>query len=98
MSKPIRILIADDHDIVIDGLKTILNPFSAQKEPNSLLPGRSSEQHPFQIVGIAVNGTGLLERLAQLPETDVVVLDYYKFKVMHLRAFIAQMLSPFGTL
>jgi DNA-binding NarL/FixJ family response regulator len=77
MSKPIRILIADDHDIVIDGLKTILNPFSAQKEPNSPLPGRASEQHPFQIIGIAVNGTGLLERLAQLPETDVVVLDYY---------------------
>jgi len=77
MSKPIRILIADDHDIVIDGLKTILNPFSAQKEPNSPSSSHLSEQHPFQVMGIAENGAGLLERLAQLPETDVVVLDYY---------------------
>lgn len=71
MTKPIKILIADDHDIVIDGLKSILNPFNQQKETGN------SPLHPFQIVGVASNGEGLLERIAQLPQVDVVVLDYY---------------------
>jgi DNA-binding NarL/FixJ family response regulator len=77
MSKPIRILIADDHDIVIDGLKAILNPFTFAKEADTALSNHTSDLHPFQIIGIAENGEGLLERLAQMPETDVVVLDYY---------------------
>ncbi|MFN0214596.1 MAG: LuxR C-terminal-related transcriptional regulator [Saprospiraceae bacterium] len=79
MSKPIKLLIADDHDIVIDGLKSILNPFALQKQsPESIsTQSRLTETHPFQIMGIAGTGEGLLERIKHLPEVDVVVLDYY---------------------
>ena len=73
MSKPIKILIADDHDIVLDGLKSILNPFAAE---SGVAPAHSVE-HPFQIVGVAESGEVVLARLAQLPDVDVVVLDYY---------------------
>jgi len=73
MSKPIKVLIADDHDIVLDGLKTILNPFAAE----SGIAAAHSDAHPFQIVGVAESGEAVLARLAQLPDVDVVVLDYY---------------------
>jgi len=73
MSKPIKILIADDHDIVLDGLKSILNPFAA----GSGAAPTHSDAHPFQIVGVAESGEAVLARLAQLPDVDVVVLDYY---------------------
>ncbi|MFN0014004.1 MAG: LuxR C-terminal-related transcriptional regulator [Saprospiraceae bacterium] len=73
MSKPIKLLIADDHDIVLDGLKAILNPFAAENSAALAY----SEAHPFQIVGVADSGEAVLARLAQLPEVDVVVLDYY---------------------
>jgi Response regulator containing a CheY-like receiver domain and an HTH DNA-binding domain len=69
MNRPIKILIADDHEIVLDGLKAILNPFVANAQ--------SPDAHPFQIVGVAESGEGVLARVAQLPELDVVVLDYY---------------------
>lgn len=75
MTKSIKILIADDHEIVIDGLKSILNPFSLQNKITE--EHQISEKYPFQIVGISDSGEGLLTRLAQLPEVDVVVLDYY---------------------
>ena len=79
MIKPIKILIADDHDIVIDGLKSILNPFALQKQSREGYDQETkfSELHPFQIIGIANSGEGLMERINQLPEVDVVVLDYY---------------------
>ncbi len=73
MSKPIKLLIADDHDIVLDGLKSILNPFAAE---SAAAPAHPVE-HPFQIVGVAESGEAVLARLAQLPDVDVVVLDYY---------------------
>ncbi|MBL7797343.1 MAG: response regulator transcription factor [Saprospiraceae bacterium] len=73
MSKPIKVLIADDHDIVLDGLKSILNPFVAE----SGAAPTHSDAHPFQIVGVAESGEAVLARLASLPEVDVVVLDYY---------------------
>lgn len=73
MSKPIKVLIADDHDIVLDGLKAILNPFAAD---SGATPAHS-DTHPFQIVGVADSGEAALARLAQLPDVDVVVLDYY---------------------
>ncbi len=73
MSKPIKLLIADDHDIVLDGLKSILNPFVAE---SGAAPAHS-DGHPFQIMGVADSGEAVLARLAQLPDVDVVVLDYY---------------------
>jgi len=73
MSKPVKILIADDHDIVLDGLKSILNPFASDNAATSA----QADSHPFQVVGVADSGEAVLERLAQLPEVDVVVLDYY---------------------
>lgn len=79
MSKPIRILIADDHDIVIDGLKAIFNPYALNsgQANNSDSHSNPGARHLFQIVGIADSGDGLLERITQLPEVDVVVCDYY---------------------
>lgn len=73
MSKPVKVLIADDHDIVLDGLKSILNPFAAESSSAPV----HSDAHPFQIVGVADSGEAALARLAQLPDVDVVVLDYY---------------------
>jgi two-component system, NarL family, nitrate/nitrite response regulator NarL len=73
MSKPIKLLIADDHDIVLDGLKSILNPFATE---SGVAPAHS-DVHPFQIMGVADSGEAVLARLAQLPDVDVVVLDYY---------------------
>jgi len=73
MSKPVKILIADDHDIVLDGLKSILNPFATESSSAPV----HADAHPFQIVGVADSGEAALARLAQLPDVDVVVLDYY---------------------
>lgn len=73
MSKPVKVLIADDHDIVLDGLKSILNPFATESGAAPV----NADVHPFQIVGVADSGEAALARLAQLPDVDVVVLDYY---------------------
>lgn len=70
MSKTIKIFIVDDHEIVIDGLKSILNPFlnPAQTTASAL---------PFRIIGIANNTEGLLEKIGALRELDVLIIDYY---------------------
>ena len=54
---PIRILIADDHPVVRDGLRAMLGT-----------------QPDFQMVGEAVNGREVIQRVAQL-HPDVVLLD-----------------------
>lgn len=85
MIKPIKIVIVDDHDIVIDGLKSILNPFTYphrqetkdEIESTSLAKPAYSEKYPFQIVGVAGSGEEMIERIAVLKEVDIVVLDYY---------------------
>lgn len=70
MAQSIKILIADDHEIVLDGLKSILNTTHIQD-------AAAVERAPFQIIGVAESGEGVLVRLEQLPTVDVVVLDYY---------------------
>jgi len=70
MAQSIKILIADDHEIVLDGLKSILNITHIQDTA-------ALERAPFQIIGVAESGEGVLARLEQLPTVDVVVLDYY---------------------
>lgn len=77
MSKPIKIVIVDDHEIVIDGLKSILNPFYRQSFDQDGPAESRADNFPFQIVGIASNGEELIERISGLKELDVIVMDYY---------------------
>ncbi len=82
MSHPIKIIIVDDHEIVIDGLKAILHPGSTQlhrtgedtldeAQPITVLPS------PFHIVGIAGSGEELIQWIANVRDVDVVIMDYY---------------------
>jgi len=78
MTRPIKIVIADDHEIVLDGLKAILNP--AKNEPetenNLLSSGINYDKYPFQIVGVAKSGEDLLDRIPALQQADILILDY----------------------
>ncbi|MEJ7681670.1 MAG: response regulator transcription factor [Segetibacter sp.] len=57
--KPIFIAIADDHPLVLNGLKTVLSQFGNR----------------FQLLWEAVNGKEILQNLESLPEPDVLLLD-----------------------
>ncbi len=57
--KPILIAIADDHPLVLNGLKTVLNQFGNR----------------FQLLWEAVNGEEILQNLENFPEPDVLLLD-----------------------
>lgn len=57
--KPISIAIADDHPLVLNGLKTVLNRFGNR----------------FQLLWEAVNGKEVLQNLEHFPEPDVLLLD-----------------------
>ncbi len=81
MSNPIKVFIVDDHEIVLDGLMSILNPVgAAQREiaaddaDTGLLS--NGNRHPFQLMGKASSGADLLERIAKIPFIDVIVMDY----------------------
>jgi len=76
MNKPVKVFIVDDHEIVIDGLKSILNPFLSQKQETEAMSAQE-ENHPFRIVGIADNAERLSERISHLPGVDVIIMDYY---------------------
>jgi len=78
MTRPIKIIIADDHEIVLDGLKAILNPgTSGPEQPDGLLPvGINYDKHPFQIIGVAKSGEDLMDRMEVIRNADVLVLDY----------------------
>ncbi len=80
MNRPIKIVIADDHEIVLDGLKAILAPAMGAPEPEdpgSLLPvGINYDKHPFQVIGVAKSGEELMARLETIRHADILVLDY----------------------
>ncbi len=80
MNRPIKIVITDDHEIVLDGLKAILAPATgaaAQEEPDSLLPvGINYDKHPFQVIGVAKSGEDLMDRMEAMRHADILVLDY----------------------
>lgn len=57
--KPINIAIADDHPLVLNGLKTVLNQFSNR----------------FHLLWEALNGKEVLQNLEILPQPDVLLLD-----------------------
>lgn len=57
--KPISIAIADDHPLVLNGLKTVLNQFGNR----------------FQLVWQAVNGKEVLQNLEDYSLPDVLLLD-----------------------
>lgn len=57
MSK-IRIILADDHKVVLDGLELVLSRY-----PH------------VEVVGVAQNGHQVMERLAEIKDVDVLVLD-----------------------
>lgn len=79
MTRPIKIAIADDHEIVLDGLKAILNPQkneSQAEDPLALSRTINYDKYPFQIVGIAKSGEDLLEKLPAIKQADVLILDY----------------------
>ncbi len=88
MNKPIKIVIADDHEVVLDGLLAILNPVRnpAATEPALLPNGANYEKHPFQIVGIAKSGEDLLEKISAVRLADVLILDYVMGRMNGLEA------------
>jgi len=63
----VRIVIADDHQLFIAGLKTILTR-EAEEESTS------TEQATFEIVGIANDGERVIELLKEVP-ADLLMLD-----------------------
>lgn len=83
MNNTIRIFIVDDHEIVLDGLKAILNPFNPARLENA------DESAPFQIVGVATDGTELLERIGHIRGVDVVVMDYLMKTMNGIEAALA---------
>lgn len=80
MIRPIKIAIADDHEIVLDGLKSILNPGKSETEDGTSETLSSGTVHydryPFQIVAIARSGEDLLDRLPAMKQADILILDY----------------------
>lgn len=76
MTRPIKIAIVDDHEIVLDGLKSILNPVVIGIEGASSSATISSDKHPFQIIAIAKSAEDLLDRIPAIQQADIIILDY----------------------
>ena len=72
MSKPVKVLIADDPDIVLDGLKSILNPFATESGAAPV----NADVHPFQIVGVADSGEAALALLRE-SAFDLAIVDLH---------------------
>lgn len=77
MTRPIKIAIADDHEIVLDGLKSILNPVKMEGSEEDASPTSiHADKHAFQIVAIAKTGEELIDRIPAMRQADVLILDY----------------------
>lgn len=62
MTKPIKVFLVDDHEVVLDGLTALFN---------------SGPEHlrDFTVVGRASSGQEAIEKLGRLPTVDLVLLD-----------------------
>lgn len=62
MTKPIRVFLVDDHEVVLDGLTALFN---------------SGPEHlrEFTVIGRASSGREAIEKLGRLPAVDLVLLD-----------------------
>jgi len=79
MSRPVKIVIADDHEIVLDGLKSILNPAvpeSDTKDSDEKSSLFMPHTYPFQIIGIAQSGEDLLAKISGFRHADILIIDY----------------------
>lgn len=86
-SVEIRLLIADDHDVVREGLKRILEEYSAIQivaeaaNGNEVLAQMKQHEVDILLLDISMPGPGILEMLGQLQkehaETAVLVLSVY---------------------
>jgi len=80
MSKQeIKIFLVDDHEVVLNGLKAMLNPvavpvFTATlSTPEAGVVETSGE---FRVIGTAPDAETMLQRLSHLPAVDLLIVDY----------------------
>lgn len=62
MTKPIKVFLVDDHEVILDGLTALFN---------------SGPEHlrEFSVIGRAASGQEALDKLGKLPGIDLVLLD-----------------------
>ena len=79
MSKPeIKIFLVDDHEVVLNGLKAILNPpkvASVVPLPGDSTPDVIELSSEFRVIGSALHAEAMLEQLPKLPIVDLLIID-----------------------